>query len=334
MVLAPDMSTLVALAECRHYTGDGCVPHKSDMAQAQVQSQAHYQPSGALNKDICAKRSTDGGATWSALMVLVKGAGQPTAVSDKKLGMVTVDYTTANGNWQIGSLDNGATWGRPLNLTAYLSDGRGCSNNVPAEVGPGVGLRLSQYNPFHPNRLLFIGHCGAYVEDIVWVSDDDGASWSVSATRFPHMDEAQLVETQGGGVLANMRNAHYNSTCKCRAVSLSMDGGDSFGPITYDSTLISPVCQASIISGRTGDLYFANPASTTARVNGVVRRSTDNGRSWTSSLPVSGPSGGYGYSCLTLVPNVTRLGLLWETTREGCTGPSCQSVFSTFPSIF
>ena len=48
------------------------------------------------------------------------------------------------------------------------------------------------------------------------------------------MDEAQLVELADGRVMANMRNDHLNASCNCRAVSISTDGGATFGPITFD----------------------------------------------------------------------------------------------------
>ena len=95
--------------------------------------------------------------------------------------------------------------------------------------------------------------------DVVWYSDDGGKTYNVSETALKMMDEAQLVETADGHILANMRNNHLNMSCDCRAVSVSTDGGKSFGSITYDSTLISPVSKSSCIKmtgsfqGRTQD---------------------------------------------------------------------------------
>ena len=82
-------------------------------------------------------------------------------------------------------------------------------------------------------------HCVQY--DLVWYSDDSGATYTVSETVLPKMDEAQLVELSDGRVMANMRNNHLTS-CDCRAVAISSDGGKTFGNITYGPTLISPVC--------------------------------------------------------------------------------------------
>jgi len=74
----------------------------------------------------------------------------------------------------------------------------------------------------------------------VWYSDDGGKSYQLSETMLKQMDEAQLVELRGGSVMANMRNDHL-SPCECRAIATSNNGGKSFGSISFDSTLISPV---------------------------------------------------------------------------------------------
>ena len=76
----------------------------------------------------------------------------------------------------------------------------------------------------------------------------------------------------------------------------STDGGDTFGPIEFDKTLISPVCQASIVSFDNAT-YFSNPASTKGRNHLTIRKSTDNAHTWTSELLVEAGSSA-GYSCL------------------------------------
>lgn len=76
--------------------------------------------------------------------------------------------------------------------------------------------------------------------DLVWYSDDGGQTYTLSETKLTKMDEAQLVELNDGQILANMRNDHLTS-CDCRGLSISSDGGKTFSNITYDPTLISPV---------------------------------------------------------------------------------------------
>ena len=50
-------------------------------------------------------------------------------------------------------------------------------------------------------------------------------TWRVSRSELPQMQECQLVELASGALLMNMRTAHVNASCKCRAVSRSEDGG-------------------------------------------------------------------------------------------------------------
>ena len=77
-----------------------------------------------------------------------------------------------------------------------------------------------------------------------------------------------------------------------------------------------------------GSLIFANPASTTNRTNGLVRRSDDDGMTWPYEYPVTNNVTSYAYSSLTQVANKKEVGLLWETGSAKCTGSSCRIVFS------
>ena len=85
---------------------------------------------------------------------------------------------------------------------------------------------------------------------------------------------------------------------------------------------------ATIISSANGSLIFANPASKTQRSHGLVRRSDDGGTTWPHGYPITTSSGAFAYSCLTEVEDEREVGLLWETEAAGCSGPSCQMVFS------
>jgi sialidase-1 len=145
------------------------------------------------------------------------------------------------------------------------------------------------------------------------------------------MDEAQLVELPNGDVMANMRNNHANATCACRGISVSQDGGVTWGPISYDSQLPEPVCMASII--RSNDAYyFSNPGTIHGRVNGTVLQSLDGARTWSKLIEVN-PGGNFGYSCLSETSDDGTLGLLWETNADGCAAndASCRVVFSPIP---
>ena len=105
------------------------------------------------------------------------------------------------------------------------------------------------------------------------------------------MDEAALTQLPNGSVLANMR--HKTSPSVGRGIAISHDGGETFSPIQFDPTLISPVCQGSIVSFG-GATFFSNPASTSGRNHITIRRSIDNAETWEASMLVhAGDTFGY-----------------------------------------
>ena len=81
------------------------------------------------------------------------------------------------------------------------------------------------------------------------------------------MDEATMTQLSNGSVMVNMR--HTASKTLGRGVSVSHDNGATFGPISYDKTLISPVCQASLVT-ISGVTYFSNPESTTGASSRLI----------------------------------------------------------------
>jgi len=205
---------MIAFAECREWIGDGCNPSGIKAVGSGV--------------DICMKTSDDNGDTWGQLKVIATDGNQPTAVFDSVQERVILQFNShsTKHNMQTFSNDLGSTWSPPTTIDGSFGNATGTS------VGPGRGLQLSPDNKKAPNRLLFIGHHGAYQEDYVWYSDD-GSSYTASSQSLPKMDEAQLVELPNGDVMANMRNSHANPNCSCRAISVSTDGALFFTKLKH-----------------------------------------------------------------------------------------------------
>jgi sialidase-1 len=163
-------TSLLAIAEGRRFVGDECVPFPGPAPPSK-------QPAGIMAKgytDTVAKRSTNGGSSWSPLAVVAKGGWCPTAVYDAQRRRVVVQYSlyTDNSDWQITSSDSGATWSAPVSLDAKLPAGRGSMLN-----GVGHALQLSLTHPQFPGRLLWIGHRWTPadpvdVDEYCWWSDD------------------------------------------------------------------------------------------------------------------------------------------------------------------
>ncbi len=124
------------------------------------------------------------------------------------------------------------------------------------------------------------------------------------------VNECTVAELPDGKLLLNMRN--YNSL-RIRQTAISEDGGINWSSLKGDTTLIEPVCQASLISFRQKKkktvLAFSNPASTTKRTDMTVRLSYDNGATWPKQyLVYKGPAA---YSNLVVLPN-GNLGCFFE----------------------
>jgi sialidase-1 len=124
-------------------------------------------------------------------------------------------------------------------------------------------------------------------------------------------NEVQVVELTSGDILLNARN---QAKRKERCISLSHDGGATFSPAAFDSRLIDPVCQGSIIRLDNGVLAFSNSAHQTKRENGTVRFSWDEGRTWPLSSVIE--TGSFQYSCMTKLPK-QKIGVLYETVVNG-----------------
>ncbi len=293
------------------------------------------------NIDMVLRRSTDGGKSWSRLQVIwddgPNTCGNPCPVVDRSTGTIWLLMThnlgpddeaaiarkKAKGTrtvWVTRSDDDGATWTRPIDTTA--------TTKKPEwgwyATGPGVGIQL-QYGR-HAGRLLIpcnntVQPDPAHLDRFEYgnhaiYSDDHGKSWLVG-TAVPSLtiDEPQAVELTDGSVMMNMRS-HFGKGC--RVVSVSGDGGKTWGGIRHEEVLIEPDCQASFLrytdaktDGKTRVL-FSNPASK-QRDRMTVRLSYDEGKTWpVSRLLCAGPAA---YSCLTVLPDQT-MGCLYERGKK------------------
>ena len=139
-------------------------------------------------------------------------------------------------------------------------------------------------------------------------SDDGGASWRYGDTAPEgtkgHANEVQFVELNDGSVMLNARNQGGD---KQRKVAISRDGGQTWSATHNETALVEPVCQASLLRHPTAgdpmrDIFlFSNPASQSARTNGTIRLSRDEGKTWSVSRVLY--PGSFGYSCLASLPD-------------------------------
>jgi sialidase-1 len=283
--------------------------------------------------DLVLKRSFDRGDTWTPLMVVAEDGtnalNNPTAVVVRETGRILLMHQRyAKGfderkaepgldgpricrTFLSSSDDDGATWSTPRDITAAVKRPAVVTSTA---TGPGIGIQL-RHGP-HAGRLLMPFNQGPYGAWKVYaaISDDRGESWRVGQTAedtgHGFANEVQMAELPDGSVLLNARN---QAGAKTRKSALSKDGGETWSRLKEEPALIDPQCQGSLLavsSGSLGEvLLFCNAASTTARSNGTVRVSRDQGKTWPLARSVY--PGSFAYSCLVSLPEGA-VGCLFE----------------------
>ncbi|MGQ4513952.1 exo-alpha-sialidase [Streptomyces sp. DW26H14] len=296
----------------------------------------------ATDTDVVLRRSFDGGRTWTPLQVVDPGGGEthgnPEPVVDRTTGRVYL-ATTYNAATQGGvpcatpcdrtphmrhSDDDGATWSRPVDLTASIRDP---AWNSWYATGPNHGIQLTS-GP-HPGRLVLGVNAESYADGRTTAnyaalvhSDDHGATWHLGATdRWPvspedgtfrqKPSELAMVQRADGSLYIGGRE-EAGTDLGTRDYAVSTDGGDSFArPFSTVPDLYAPGVEGSLL--RLGDrLLLASPADPARRRTMEIRASYDDGRTWEAvdqgRIVTTDWSG---YSDLVRVPGGTT-GLLYE----------------------
>jgi hypothetical protein len=272
------------------------------------------------NIDLVLRRSTDRGASWLPMQVLVDNgpdsASNPCPVIDRNTGTIWLLSTRNLGTdresdiiaglsqatptvWVMKSQDEGATWSTPVEITSSVKP----RDWTWYATGPGIGIQTRS------GRLVIPANHAEYPggthRSHLFFSDDGGGTWTLGGSADPGTNESQVVELADGRLMLNMRN-HPPKPANFRMVATSTDGGRTLSSARADSALIEPPAQASILRYSTGAsqggnrLLFSNPASA-ARERLTVRLSYDEGATWPVARVVHG--GPSAYSSLTVLPD-------------------------------
>ncbi|MCA9120601.1 MAG: exo-alpha-sialidase [Planctomycetaceae bacterium] len=272
--------------------------------------------------DLVFKRSRDGGQTWGPISLLYEQGGDapitignPCPVLDRTTNTIWLPFTRDNDDVLLtSSRDGGHTWSQPKVITASVK----LDDWTWYATGPGIGIQIER--GAFSGRLVI--PCDHRVKDIpdrkrssrshVIYSDDHGETWQIGGVTDFEMNECAVAELADGRLMLNMRSNRGKSQ---RGVALSDDGGISWSECRNDSTLMEPVCQASLLRyswGEGGDnsrLLFSNPASPVSRDHMTLRVSYDDGKTWPVTHQVY--EGSSSYSCLTRLQTGS-IGLLYE----------------------
>lgn len=269
------------------------------------------------NKDIniVIRRSTDNGATWSAIETIVdyplgKSASDPSMIVDKITGEIFMFFNYMDLEHEkdvyylkvIKSSDNGKTWSTPRDITSQIT--KPTWQKDFKFITSGRGIQTSKGKLLHTLVNLQKGlH--------LFASDDHGKSWYLINTPIKPADESKIVELSNDTWMVNSRvNGKGN-----RYVHTSLDEGKTW-ETTLDTTLIGPGCNASLLKyssklngTKKNILLFANANDKKERKNMTIKVSYDNGKSWSKDKTIY--AGSAAYPSMTILSNGD-IGLFFE----------------------
>lgn len=219
------------------------------------------------------------------------------------------------------SSDDGRTWSEPLNITK-------CKKQewwlfAPA---PGNGITLADGTLVFPTQGR--DSTGIPFSNITY-SKDGGKTWTTSEPAYSNTTECAVVELGNGELMLNMRdnrNGKEKGKANGRAVFTTVNLGQTWKEHpTSHGALIEPVCMGSLYkynyvkSGRKQSvLLFSNPDSKFHRNRLSIKISKDNGATWQDRCILLDEGYGYGYSCLTSLPDGS-VGILYEGSKAQMT---------------
>jgi len=305
-------------------------PDGTLIAFAEARKHSLSDPGGrGQDIDLVYKRSSDGGATWSAMTVLedpgeLWSAANPATLVDRDTRRVWVFYWRSKpgrgtksarpGTDDVQTLarwsaDAGRAWSDPIDLTAIARDLTEKTAWGASVAGPGGALQTRggrlvvpfwKYAPFGVFTLF---------------SDDHGATWR-RGNLVPGRqggDESQLVELADGRLLIDMRQ----ETGPHRWLAESTDGGATWSP-PRPGVAVAPVAcsiERFTLKARGDDrdriIWTAPKGPDRRRL--VVLTSYDEGATFTNERLIADDFAAY--SDLTILKDGTA-GVLWERGLE------------------
>lgn len=296
--------------------------------------------------DIVARRSTDGGHSWSEPVTIAEGTGYKQGFGDAALvqcenGDIICAFVGGNGlfassendpqrSFICRSTDGGQNWSQPEDITSQLwgsqSTNSAGHNYRSSFFASGNGLRLTRGS--HKGRILFAAamcrNNSNTLDNFVVFSDDNGYSWQVSYRAFNGGDEAKLMELTDGRLLISVRQSG------ARGYNISSDDGIHWGQQGRWDEMTTNACNGDILRVMATDqsdsinLLLHSLPNSMQRENVSLFASRDEGVSWQHIQTLfEGPSV---YSSLTLMPNRC-VGVLIEKNPDG----ACEIWFQQWP---
>jgi hypothetical protein len=233
-----------------------------------------------------ARRSTDGGLTWTSIQpaVPVQGEKLPPGNADPMIYVdpgtgrfFTFDLTGAC-NWLSYSDDKGQTW---------IHNPVACGD-IPVDHQSIVAAkpRTLPTHPLYPNHLFYCTN--RLIDTACGRSIDGGITWTTSGQ--PAYTPTDTCGGLTGHLEADPEGRIFLPTGNCSNpwVSFSEDEGQSWTKVRV-SPLGSEDSHTSIASDSAGNLYYVWIASDGGGVLPFMVTSTDHGRTWSEPKMIAPP---------------------------------------------
>jgi sialidase-1 len=274
--------------------------------------------------DLVIRFSDDNGITWSEQEIFrkhegISGFGDASIIIDPNFGeygrIIVLYQWTKNAGFfesilgteienpliaQIArsiSDDNGVTWHHDV-ITDQLKDEK--TPGIFATSGMGGLITNGKYS----GRLLqtFVLRREFELSSAIGFSDDHGATWRLGA-HISGGNETAIVGLQDGTVLLHSRATPH------RIVGRSVDGGETLVSLNPDLALLDPSDNGSLAVLRNGDVICTHNHDNDLRRNTIIKRSVDNGITWSWAISVEKGSSAYSTACEL---SDSSIGILYE----------------------
>lgn len=286
---------------------------------------------GSHRIDLVARRSTDGGSTWSEPLTIAEGKGKggfsngfgdPALVVTPKGRIICMSCAGDKNFWNgqkdvamIYSDDNGRTWSQPVNITDFHLNNEvdSVQNKLYSSgffVTSGRGILTTD------GRVMFAANYRSKdgrIKEYVLYSADEGQSWTLDRhLAYMGADESKLAELNDGRLMMSVRqkgNRGFNIT-KGRSLQ--------WGTQNRNSQICGAACNADILyyDRKRKVMLHTIPATTPSlqRANLQLLVSYNEGQTWTVADTLQ--AGAASYSTMERLPDGS-LAIFYEDESNG-----------------